>query len=128
MAAISLATLYKDNKSGRLARTFKFNTSSSKPKYPKTSSLPTSASNGNSSMPSVCSFLKYFGSTPSSSKEQHIPLDSTPRITPFLISPPGSLAPTRATMTFNPTLAFGAPQTICSTPNLGPKSTFKICK
>ena len=32
IAPISLATLYKDNKSGRLARTFKFKTSSSNPK------------------------------------------------------------------------------------------------
>ncbi len=79
-------------------------------------------------MPSVCSFLKYFGSTPNSSREQHIPLDSTPRMTPFLISPPGSLAPTLATITFKPTLALGAPQTICSTPYFGPKSTFKTCK
>jgi len=33
-------------------------------------------------------------------------------MTPFLISPPGRIAPALATITFKPLRTFGAPQTI----------------
>ena len=111
-AAISLATLATLNKSGRLAKTLISKITSSSPRYFNTSSLPTSASRGNSSIPLVCSSLKYLESTPSSNNEQHIPLDSTPLMTEALISPPINLAPTRETITFSPFLALGAPHTI----------------
>ncbi len=77
-------------------------------------------------MPLFCSSVKLDGSTPSSNKEQIIPLLSCPRITPFLISPPGNFAPSKATITFCPAATFGAPQTIFNTSS--PTFTVVQCK
>ena len=103
---------------------------SSKFRYPKTFSSPTGASSLNSSIPLICSSLRNILLTPNSTKEQHIPSDSTPLITEGLIVTPkaSNLAPLRATMTLSPTRTFGAPQTIWRTPNFSPSSTFKTCK
>ncbi len=53
--------------------------------------------------------------SPSSASEHIIPSETTPLIFAFLISnPPDSFAPTKATATFSPFLALGAPHTILS--------------
>ena len=121
--SISLATLSTAYMSLRLASNLRSKTVSSRPKRCKTSSRPTSVSFGSSSMPLVCSSLRYLPSTPSSSREQHIPSESYPLIFPLLIVPPGSFAPSVATITFNPFLMFGAPQTMWRTPYFGPQLT-----
>ena len=72
----SLATLITAYISLRLASSLRSKTVSSKPRRPRTFSSPTLASLGNSSMPLVCSSLRYLASTPSSSKEQHIPSET----------------------------------------------------
>ena len=53
-----------------------------------------------------------FSASPSSSAEQIMPWDSTPRILAARrVSPSGKVAPTRAKATFCPAFTFGAPQT-----------------
>ena len=82
----------------------------------------------------IHSFLKHFlsisstylFSIPSSNIEQNTPFDSCPLITPFFISPPGSLAPRRATITLSPFLTFGAPHTMSNTSF--PIFTLHTCK
>ena len=113
------------NKSPRLEVNSKSITSSSRFKY-LIGSSPTFASIGNSHIPSISSGFKNLLSNPSSAIEQIIPFDSQPLITPFLISPPGSLAPSRATITFKPFLTLGAPHTISNTSL--PTLTLHTCK
>ena len=89
-------------------------------------SSPIGASIGNSCIPALSSSLKNLLSNPSSAREQIIPFDSTPLFKHFVIFPPGSCAPSCATITFSPALTFGAPQTI-SKISL-PTSTLQQCK
>ena len=114
------------NKSPLLAVNSKSITSSSNPKN-LIGSSPTIASWGSSSIPFFCSSVKNLASIPSSNKEHSIPFDSSPLITPFfIVTSPGSFAPGRATITFNPSLTFGAPQTMF---NISfPTSTVHICR
>ena len=63
-------------------------------------------------IPSCSSSRMYFFSNPSSSSEQIIPSETTPRNLARLILIPGRRAPTRATMTSCPASTFGAPHTI----------------
>src|SRR5690606_28185410 len=73
---------------------------------------PTTASSANSTIP-ACELPK-----PISSSPQSIPSETSPRIFD-LVSLKGSrlvgrqVVPTGATITFNPFLTFGAPQTLC---------------
>ena len=55
---------------------------------------------------------------PISRIEHSMPLESTPRITPFLRSSlvPGMKLPTGANTPFMPVRALGAPHTTCTTP------------
>ena len=100
-------------------------TSSSSPMY-LIGSSPIGASAENSCIPVLSASSTYLFSIPSSNIEQSIPLDSWPLITPFFISPPGSLAPGSATITLSPFLTFGAPHTISKTSF--PIFTLHTCK
>jgi len=114
------------NKSPRFAVNSKSITSSSNPKY-FIGSSPTIASWPNSQIPFLSSSVKNLLSSPNSAIEHIIPFDSTPRIVPFfIVTSFGKFAPTNATITFIPALAFGAPQTIWSV--LSPTSTIHTCK
>ena len=115
-------------------------TSSSNPRY-FIGSSPKGASSGNSCIPVLSTSSTYLCSNPSSSIEQSIPFDSSPLTIPLLITlglssfsiippaltvTPGSTAPSKATITFIPVLAFGAPQTIFKISL--PISTLHKCK
>ena len=78
-------------------------------------SPPISASSPNSAIPSESSGFKNLCSSPNSAIEHNIPFDSWPLIIPFFIVFSGNTAPSKATITFNPVLAFGAPHTISNT-------------
>ena len=114
------------NKSPLFAVNSKSITLSSNPIY-LIGSSPTGASAGNSCIPFLSASDKNFLSIPISYKAHSIPFDSWPLIVPFLIlKSPGSSAPTCATITFIPFLAFGAPQTMSSISL--PISTLHRCK
>ena len=94
---------------------------SSNAKYCPTST-PIGASVGNSKIP--CEF----SAKPSSTIEQSMPVDSTPRNAAFLICIPfGKTASTKATATFKPARALLAPQTICNCCSC-PTSTIQTLK
>ena len=89
-------------------------------------SSPIGASSGNSCIPALSSSVKNLLSKPSSAIEHIIPFETSPLIFPHLIVPPGNWAPSNATITLIPFLAFGAPQTISSTSF--PTFTLQQCK
>ena len=78
--------------------------------------FPISVPSGKIKIPFLASLGITELSKPSSSREQSIPLDSTPRSFPFLIfTPPATIEPWRATGTMALSKTFGAPVTICKT-------------
>ena len=115
-------------------------TASSSPRY-FIGSSPTGASCGSSCIPALSTSSANLCSNPSSNIEHNIPLDSCPLIIPlfitlslssFSIAPvlftvtSGRTAPSKATITFSPSLTFAAPHTIFSTSV--PISTLHTCK
>ncbi len=56
-----------------------------------------------------------------------MPQETSPRIFPFLIFPPGRVAPSSAAATRMPACTFGAPQTIWMGSS-SPTSTMQMCR
>ncbi len=114
IALASIATPSILSKSPRFGVKSSSMTSSSRFKAAK-ALLPISAFSGKWKIPSWYSSGTNLFSRPSSLREQIMPFDSTPRILArFILKPPGSSAPSFATITCWPALTFGAPQTIWS--------------
>ena len=111
IAPISYAIPNILNKSPLFAVNSKSITQSSIPIY-FIGSSPGTASSPSSAIPSESSGFKNLWSNPSSAIEHSIPFDSSPLITPFFIILSGNTAPSNATITFIPFLAFGAPHTM----------------
>jgi hypothetical protein len=107
IAATSRAMPNIERQSPRLGVSLSVKYTSSSASALRTSS-PTFAEGSRTRIPACSS------DRPSSRAEQSIPLDSTPRSFAFLISMPGSFAPTSAHGTFCPAATFGAPQTMVS--------------
>ena len=111
-AATSRAIPCIERPSGRLAVIASSSTWSSRP-----SRVPTGLPRGGSTTPSSSRMaIPSPPLSPSSWREQIMPLLATPRSSAGLIVSPtaGRVAPTRATGTWIPARTLGAPQTICS--------------
>jgi hypothetical protein len=88
IAPISRAIPRWERQSGRLGRISISKTVSSRPRYFRTSYEPTGASSGRMWMPLRSSSLCPAFSTPSSDKEQHMPLEGQPRMEEALMVSP----------------------------------------
>ena len=111
MAPTSYAIPRTLNKSPLFEVNSKSITSSSKPRY-LIGFSPIGALLSNSQIPSISSSFKNLWSKPNSASEHNIPLEVYPLIVDFFIVPPGNVAPSRAVITFKPSLTFGAPHII----------------
>ena len=96
---------------------------------PKTdfTSVPGATSSKISMMPSSPMWGYRPAGTSSSGPEHSMPMDTSPRILPFLILPPGRCAPSSAAATRMPSRTLGAPQTIWMG-SASPTSTMQMCR